>query len=412
MDNKTNAEEISKFQSQIKELFKEFTEKSVYDKWSDTFEVEQTDEKNITVSYYGEYPLKEFKKECKGILWSCICSMEGSGCKKKLKIDTKKTNTLLTPKVKKNIKAAKFMAIGLGFACVALAIFVILFSYISNRNFRETFHSVSSIKADRGIRVIQISDLHTAEFGKNNKKLLDRIKKLEPDIIICTGDIVNDVSKEADFAAKLCTELAKIAPSYYVYGNNEVEGIYDFALNEKAIDKKLGFNSETRDETKLLELADEYEKKLEKTGVKVLKNERDTIKIGTTNVDVFGVLTSNASAFWSYSGKSFSDYIWENPDNLKITAVHEPYIFETYDPDYWGDLMICGHTHGGLMRIPVLGPLYTHEGGLFPEGKDYFVYGRYSDAGRPLIVSSGLDNSNLLRINNQPELVVIDINKF
>ena len=47
MDNKTNAEEISKFQSQIKELFKEFTEKSVYDKWSDTFEVEQTDEKNI-----------------------------------------------------------------------------------------------------------------------------------------------------------------------------------------------------------------------------------------------------------------------------------------------------------------------------------------------------------------------------
>ena len=74
--------------------------------------------------------------------------------------------------------------------------------------------------------------------------------------------------------------------------------------------------------------------------------------------------------------------------------------------------MLCGHTHGGLIQIPVFGPLYTHEGGILPEGKGKFVYGRYSDAGRPLIVSSGLDNSNLLRINNQPELVIIDINKF
>jgi predicted MPP superfamily phosphohydrolase len=74
--------------------------------------------------------------------------------------------------------------------------------------------------------------------------------------------------------------------------------------------------------------------------------------------------------------------------------------------------MICGHTHGGIVRVPILGPLFTKEEGLFPERSGKFVYGRYDVAGAPLIVSSGLENSNPLRINNEPELVVIDINKF
>ena len=155
-----------------------------------------------------------------------------------------------------------------------------------------------------------------------------------------------------------------------------------------------------------------FEEKLESAGIKVLKNEKDTIKIRTMNVDVYGVLNSNPSSFWSYSGNAFSDYIYENPDKLKITAVHEPFIFQEFTPEFWGDLMVCGHTHGGVLRVPILGPLFTHEGGLFPERNGDFVHGRYSAAGKPLIVSSGLENSNILRINNQPELVIIDINKF
>ena len=129
-------------------------------------------------------------------------------------------------------------------------------------------------------------------------------------------------------------------------------------------------------------------------------------------VDVYGVLNSNPSSFWSYSGKAFADYLYENTDNLKITAVHEPFIFQEFQPEFWGDLMVCGHTHGGIMRVPVLGPLFTREKGLFPEREGDFVYGRYDAAGKPLIVSGGLENSSIFRINNQPELVVIDINKF
>lgn len=399
-----------KYQEEIKELFKEMVTYELYDKWADTFEIEFESEKQINVAYHGAEDVKTFKKECKETLFSCISSVLGEG--KKITITKKSSYNALSPKAKKNIRAFKFFVLGMLFVCIATAVIVVLFNYIGNRDFRETFYSTSSIKVDSRVRVIQLSDLHNACYGKDNEKLLERIEALEPDIIICTGDIVNSAVDDVDYAVTLAQGLSEIAPSYYVYGNNEVETIYGFPLNEKELDKNLGFDKSNRDETALLRLEDTFEEKLEGAGIKVLKNEKDTIKVKTMTVDVYGVLTSNPSSFWSYSEKAFTDYIWENPDNLKITAVHEPFIFEEFAPDFWGDLMLAGHTHGGVMRVPVLGPLYTREGGLFPERNGYFVYGRYDTAGKPLIVSSGLENSNVFRINNQPELVVIDINKF
>ena len=289
---------------------------------------------------------------------------------------------------------------------------VIMFSYIGNRSFRETFYNTSSIKVDSSVRVIQISDMHGTSYGRDNQKLLNRVALLDPDMIICTGDIVDSAPEDVDYAVNLAQKLSEIAPSYYIYGNNEAESIYDFKLNKEELDRKFGFDDSNRDETALLKIQDNFEEKLEAAGMKVLKNEKDTIDVKSMTVDVYGVLTSNPSSFWSYTEKSFADYIYENPDNIKITAVHEPFIFEEFQPEFWGDLMVCGHTHGGVMRVPVLGPLFTTEGGLFPERGGDYVYGRYDVAGRPLIVSGGLENSNILRINNQPELVVIDINKF
>jgi len=329
---------------------------------------------------------------------------------KKIKISER--SILNNPAVKKNLKMAKLFVISMFFVFFALVFALVMVSYISNRSFRETFYSVSSLKVDSKIRVIHLSDLHNCNYGKENEKLLNRIKKLKPDLIICTGDMIDSGKDKMESTIKLCTELNKISPSYYVYGNNEVEKIYGFVLSEKELDKKFGFNSENRNPEKLSELKDEFEKKLEKGGIKVLKNETDIISVGTTNIEIFGSLTSNPSSFWSYSCGVFENYIGSNHDNLKITAIHEPFIFEDFSSDTWGDLLLCGHTHGGTVRVPVLGPLYTHEGGFFPERSEKYVYGRYNVSGAPLIVSSGLENSNVLRINNQPELVVVDINKF
>ena len=178
------------------------------------------------------------------------------------------------------------------------------------------------------------------------------------------------------------------------------------------MDSKFGFDDDNRQPEKLLEIPDEFAEKLEEAGVKVLKNQMDTITVGTTTVDVYGVLTSNPSVFWSYGGESFENYIYTNPSHLKITAIHEPLVFEEFNPDTWGDVIVAGHTHGGTAKIPILGPAYTPDGGVLPERGGHLVYGRYDVEGSPLVISSGLENTNLLRINNQPEIVIVDINRF
>ncbi|MBE6689356.1 MAG: hypothetical protein E7588_08825 [Ruminococcaceae bacterium] len=410
MDDMKSFDKTEQYRKKIMDFFKESVTDEFYDLWADTFEIETIDEKEVLITYHGSEDIKKFKKECNRILTSCIYSVIGTG--KKIRISKKSNFNNLSPKTKKNIKAFKFFVIGMIFVCIATAVIIVLCSYIGNRNFRETFYSTNSIKVDSCVRVIQLSDLHSSSYGKNNKKLLERIEALEPDIIICTGDIVNSAKDDAEYAVYLARELSKIAPSYYVYGNNEVESIYNFPLNEKELDETFGFNKNTRDENALSKLEDPFEEELENAGINVLKNEKDTITVKTMTIDIYGVLTSNPSSFWSYSGTAFSNYIYENADNFKITAVHEPFIFEEFAPEFWGDLMVCGHTHGGVIRVPVLGPLFTTEGGLFPERNGDFVYGRYDAAGKPLIVSSGLENSSIFRINNQPELVIIDINKF
>ncbi len=316
----------------------------------------------------------------------------------------------LTAKSKKNLRVLKLFLISLIFVGVAASIGIIGCDYISNRNFKETFYSVSSLKVNNKIRVIQISDLHNCSYGKNNEKLISRVEKLKPDLILYTGDIVDlEIGAEA---VALWESLADVAPSYYIYGNNEVELYYDNLLTEETLDRHFGFDNETRDPSKLLELTDELTEKLEAAGVQVLKNKKDTITIGTTPVDVYGVLTSNPSAFWSYGGTNFDDYIFNDENHLKITAIHEPFVFKEFTPDTWGDLVLAGHAHGGMVRVPMVGPLFLPGVGLLPEQNGHYAYGRYEVQGRPLIISAGLENKSIFRINNPPELVIVDINKF
>ena len=318
----------------------------------------------------------------------------------------------LTEKSKRNIRVFKLFFISLIFVGIAASVAIIGCNFVVNRDFTETFYSISSLKVNNKIRVVQISDLHNCSYGEDNVRIVDRVKKLKPDIIIYTGDMTDSGTESDDVAVKLCTELASVAPSYYIYGNNEVEKYYDVLLTQDALDEKFGFDNENRDPSKLLEITDNLTERLEEAGVSVLKNESDTIMVGTTPVDVYGVLTSNPSSFWSYAGRSFDEYIFSNENHLKITAIHEPLVFTEYQPDSWGDLVVAGDTHGGIVRVPFIGPLYTRGIGLFPEREGYYISGRYEVQGRPLIVNTGLENQNMFRINNQPEIVIVDINKF
>ena len=119
-----------------------------------------------------------------------------------------------TTKTRKNIRALKLFLISLIFVSIAASIAIIGCNYLGNRNFKETFYSVSSLKVNNKIRIIQISDLHNCLYGENNQKLIDRVKKLNPDLIIYTGDIIDSETKSNDKAISLCSELVDVAPSY------------------------------------------------------------------------------------------------------------------------------------------------------------------------------------------------------
>ena len=315
-------------------------------------------------------------------------------------------------KKKKTFLALILFAFSLIFVGVAAVVAVIGSNYMENQNFRETFYCASSLKVNEKIRVIQISDLHNCTYGEDNSELIRRVEMLKPDLIVYIGDCVDSQVGDTEQIVNLCGALAQVAPSFYIYGNNEVKISYETGMVKDDLDEYFGFDDSNRNPQALRDLEDPFMDQLESAGVRVLKNEAETITVGTIEVDVFGVLTSNPSAFWPYAGEDFGEYLYTNEDHLKITAIHEPWILEEFETDSWGDLMLAGHTHGGMVRVPLVGPLYTEEGGLFPERKGCYIYGRYDVQGRPLIVSGGLDNSSLYRINNEPEIVIVDINKF
>lgn len=409
VENEANTAEL------IAENLRMTMPEEAWEKWVSHFTFEKISADEVVIGYCGKEPLGAFNKNYKELLRVGICS--AAGYVKKISIYERNADgtVIYSPKEKKK---SRVLGVVLFFAaaiilCAALAAAAVAVNYAENQRFTETFYAVSSIKTDERVRVIQISDLHSRTYGENNSELTSRIEKLKPDVIILTGDCVDATAASAEDIAELCAELAKTVPTYYIYGNNEVERVYGEALTQESLDQKYGFSSdEEREPSALLSEDDELRKLIEESGAKVLKNESDTITVGNLDIDIYGVLTSNPSSFWSYAGESFESYIYENPNNLKITALHEPFVFEEYEFDFWGDLLVCGHTHGGMVKVPILGALYTHEDGFFPERSGHFIYGRYDVSGCPLIVSSGLDNGSIFRINNPPELVIIDINRF
>ena len=112
-------------------------------------------------------PVSFIKSKGKGFI-----NMENVKNTEEIEVTQEKGYKALNPKIKKNIRAVKFFTIGLIFVCLATDIIVVMCNYIGNRNFRETFYSVSSTKVDSPVRVVQLSDLHSTLYGENNKKLL------------------------------------------------------------------------------------------------------------------------------------------------------------------------------------------------------------------------------------------------
>lgn len=227
-----------------------------------------------------------------------------------------------------------------------------------------------------GFKIVQLSDLHGAEFGEDGMGLVEKVKELEPDIIALTGDFVTD---EGDLAAveKLAARLTELCPVYFVSGNHE-------------------FGSG---------LAVKVRNILERAGVKYLSNEYLTISRGEDEILLGGVEDPLAYADMLSPDELAQKMNDAAPDAFKILLGHRNYWMTEY-PELPVDLIFCGHAHGGLIRIPGVGGLIGTDRRLFPD----FDAGEYNNGRYTLIVSRGLGNSvSIPRIFNRPEIVCVEL---
>lgn len=227
-----------------------------------------------------------------------------------------------------------------------------------------------------GFKIVQLSDLHGAEFGEDGMGLVEKVKELEPDMIALTGDFVTD---EGDLAAveKLAARLTELCPVYFVSGNHE-------------------FGSG---------LAVKVRNILERAGVKYLSNEYLTISRGEDGILLGGVEDPLAYADMLSPDELAQKMNDAAPDAFKILLGHRNYWMTEY-PELPVNLIFCGHAHGGLIRIPGVGGLIGTDRRLFPD----FDAGEYNNGRYTLIVSRGLGNSvQIPRVFNRPEIVCVEL---
>ncbi len=269
----------------------------------------------------------------------------------------------------------------LAFACGAVMTGYALYyrTHYTIRFYRETSEKVSA-----KTRIAVISDIHNREYGENNEVLISDLQTLKPDLILFLGDLVIRNDDDYQPMLNLVAALTRIAPCYGVLGNHESERIY--YGNDKALPEKF-----------------------ENAGLKLLRNSREEIQIGEDTLQLIGV-EGTAYGFEKYGGREFMEKSEIDPSSYCIVMTHIPILFETQLSQYSFDLGIAGHVHGGIVNLPLLGGLYSDEEGLFPK---FYAGECVLDNQQTLIISAGLGDSKHFppRINNPPELVVIDISR-
>ncbi|MBQ8164286.1 MAG: metallophosphoesterase [Clostridia bacterium] len=251
-----------------------------------------------------------------------------------------------------------------------------VYSYLNviQYNLGITEFTVADEKVESGIRVALIADLHNHEYGEDNSELLTMIRDGKPDIIAVVGDTVLKKSDDTDVMKKFFSDLAEIAPTYCCLGNHELN------LMERGIDIK-GIVSET--------------------GVTMLDDETVFTEINGNRVAIGG-LTYNPDY-----GTDSLVYLKEFAalDEYKLLLCHFPeYQWQFLKMDI--DLVLCGHVHGGLVRVPGVGGLFAPTQGFFPE----YTEGVYESDNATMIISRGLGSSSFVpRVNNPTELVFVNI---
>lgn len=283
----------------------------------------------------------------------------------------------------KSLIMKKKRLIIVGVALVLLAL--IIWTAWGNTALELNTYKVSSDAlpdAFDGYRIAHVSDLHNAEMGDGNEKLLAMLREAEPDIIAITGDMIDSRNTDVEVALAFAEKAVQIAPCYYVTGNHEAR-------------------------------VSEYEELktgLETAGVIVLDDERMELVLSGESITLLGVDDPSFSTDYLFGDAAsvVSSKLAEltaEEDGFLVLLSHRPELFDTY-VDSGMNLVLSGHAHGGQFRLPFVGGLVAPNQGLFPK----YDSGLFTEGSTNMIVSRGIGNSLLpFRFNNRPEVILIEL---
>ena len=270
----------------------------------------------------------------------------------------------------------------------ALLTAILLYFYVTSLFLHvETYTLPANVASP--IRVVHLSDLHNAQFGKKNEQLVALVAMQNPDLIIISGDMLNSDDENTDVVTALISDLSTIAPVYYGYGNHE-----------KLWEQRFG-----RDLRPIIESA----------GAVVVDNDYIDLEVHGTSLRIGGYMgfypiphmTSDDEIQQASELAFITDF--QNTDRVKLLINHIPtgWVDWNYVNRNPVDFVFSGHYHGGIVRIPFLDRgLYAPYVGWFPP----FTKGVYVGTKATCILSAGLGNEHHIpRFNNPPEIVVVDL---
>lgn len=240
---------------------------------------------------------------------------------------------------------------------------------------------------EQNTTVVLISDLHSMQFGKDNARLLRAIADQHPAAIFCVGDMVNAGAGNAEIRQLVAfiSDLKEIAPVYYSLGNTELQNMLDGGADVLRLVREAGATA----------MLDDYVE----------------TEIGGNRVNVG--FTMGHYEYTPYQWSHPGDYAMEEAVGadgtpaIVLRHMPESFIKDIHD-DWTGDLYLCGHTHGGLWRVPGIGGVFAPTQGFCP---DYDLgYYTFDDGKYQMIITAGFGGHDWIpRIFNMPEVSVIHI---
>ena len=272
-----------------------------------------------------------------------------------------------------------------------IVIAVLLITVVGNSVLSVSEYTINLSGLSGSARVVVISDLHGKEYGKDNSRLLDKIGEQKPDAIFVVGDMLKDRDVKNGFSEtkELLGKLSDIAPVYFSYGNQEKEYSDDIITD--------------------------FQNAIKEAGITVLDDTFADCEIGGQKIRIGGTM-GHAFPFgrtWE-EFESSSEYVFlkemEKTELPTIVLAHMPdtFIFNGAH-NYWSniDLVVSGHTHGGVVRLPFVGGVYSPMQGLFPE----YDYGFYMLGDKmQMVITSGLSGYKFVpRFLNLPEICVLNL---